>query len=148
MCNICTRFAQDCTSFSNTQYMRTIVLLSPMGNICATFAQDCTYFLMRNICARFAQHCTYSQCAIYAQDLRKIVLLFLMCNICTRLQALLEEIYHISHICAERPVKLIRRVKIAHSFLQCVSNQFHVIILSLPYVVLQMAVKEFFETDF
>ena len=29
------------------------------------------------------------------------------------------------------PVKLIKRVKIAHSFLQSVSNQFHVIILSL-----------------
>ena len=30
------------------------------------------------------------------------------------------------------PVKLIKRVKIAHSFLQSVSGQFHVIILSLP----------------
>ena len=30
------------------------------------------------------------------------------------------------------PVKLINRVKIAHSLLQFVSNQFHVIILSLP----------------
>ena len=30
------------------------------------------------------------------------------------------------------PVKLIKRVKIAHSLLQFVSNQFHVIILSLP----------------
>ena len=30
------------------------------------------------------------------------------------------------------PVKLIQRVKIAHSFLQSVSNQFHVIILRLP----------------
>ena len=30
------------------------------------------------------------------------------------------------------PVKLIKGVKIAHSFLQFVSNQFHVIILSLP----------------
>ena len=30
------------------------------------------------------------------------------------------------------PVKLIKRVKIAHSFLQSVSNQFHVIVLSLP----------------
>ena len=30
------------------------------------------------------------------------------------------------------PVKLIKRVKIPHSFLQFVSNQFHVIILSLP----------------
>ena len=30
------------------------------------------------------------------------------------------------------PVKLIKLVKIAHSFLQSVSNQFYVIILSLP----------------
>ena len=30
------------------------------------------------------------------------------------------------------PVKLIKWVKIAHSFLQSVSNQFHAIILSLP----------------
>ena len=30
------------------------------------------------------------------------------------------------------PVKLIKQVKIAHSFLQSVSDQFHVIILSLP----------------
>ena len=30
------------------------------------------------------------------------------------------------------PVKLIKQVKIANSFLQSVSNQFHVIILSLP----------------
>ena len=30
------------------------------------------------------------------------------------------------------PVKLIKRVKMGHSFLQSVSNQFHVIILSLP----------------
>ena len=30
------------------------------------------------------------------------------------------------------PVKLIQRVKIAHSFLQSVSNQFHFIILSSP----------------
>ena len=29
-------------------------------------------------------------------------------------------------------VELIKRVKIAHSFIQSVSNQFHVIILSLP----------------
>ena len=30
------------------------------------------------------------------------------------------------------PVKLMKRVKIAHSFLQSVSNQFHFNILSLP----------------
>ena len=30
------------------------------------------------------------------------------------------------------PLKLMQRVKIARSFLQSVSNQFHVIILSLP----------------
>ena len=33
---------------------------------------------------------------------------------------------------ARGPVMLIKRVKIAHSFLQSVSDQFHVIISSLP----------------
>ena len=37
-----------------------------------------------------------------------------------------------THNPSEGPVKLIKRVKIAHSFLQSESNQFHVIILSLP----------------
>ena len=38
----------------------------------------------------------------------------------------------IQSYCVKGPVQLIKRVKIAHSFLQSVSNQFHVIILSLP----------------
>ena len=42
------------------------------------------------------------------------------------------------------PVKLIWRVKIADSFLQFVSNLFHH--SKLGYIVLHMAVKEFFET--
>ena len=38
---------------------------------------------------------------------------------------------NISNVTANKgPVKLIKRVQIAHSFLQSVSNQFHVIILS------------------
>ena len=37
-----------------------------------------------------------------------------------------------SFILAKGPVKPIQGVKIAHSFLQPVSNQFHFIILSLP----------------
>ena len=44
------------------------------------------------------------------------------------------------------PVKLIKRVKIAHSILQSVSNQFLRYHFKLAYVILQMAVKEFFET--
>ena len=45
------------------------------------------------------------------------------------------------------PVKLIKRVKIAHSFLQCVKSvpRCH---FKLAYIILQMAVKEFFETRF
>ena len=35
-------------------------------------------------------------------------------------------------IAGKGPVKLIKQGKIAHSFLQSMSNQFHVIILSLP----------------
>ena len=40
-------------------------------------------------------------------------------------------------------MKLMQRVKIAHSILQSVSNLFHLIILSL---LVHMTVKEFFET--
>ena len=45
------------------------------------------------------------------------------------------------------PVKLIQRVKIAHSFLKFVSSLFHYYI-KLAYVVLHMAVKELFETQY
>ena len=72
MPNICARFAQDSTSFSNAQYM---------CKIC----EDCTSFFnaqyMHNI---FARLYFLPQCAIYAQDLRKVVLLSTMQNICTR----------------------------------------------------------------
>ena len=44
-------------------------------------------------------------------------------------------------------VKLIHRVKIAHSFLQSVSNLFHFMHdFKLAYLVLHAVVKEFFET--
>ena len=43
----------------------------------------------------------------------------------------------------EGPVKLIKRVKIAHSFLQSVSDQFHVIILSLPMYFYKWLSKNF-----
>ena len=95
MRKICARFS------ANAQYLRKIVVISPMRNICATFAQDCSYFLnaqyMHNICARlylfpqcaiYAQHLqkiVLLQCAIYAQDLRRIVLISPMRKICTRL---------------------------------------------------------------
>ena len=45
------------------------------------------------------------------------------------------------------PVKLMKRVKIAHSFLQSVKSVPHYH-FKLAYVILQMAVKEFFETHF
>ena len=48
---------------------------------CARFASCALDKSMRNICARL---CLFPQCAIYAQDLRKIVLIFPMRNICTR----------------------------------------------------------------
>ena len=129
MPNICARVAQDCTYFLNAQYMRKIcarlyfflqceiyaqdlrkiVLISSMRNICSRFVQDCTYFgqdctsfsnaqYMRNICVRLY---LFLQWAIYPHDLRKIVLLSPVCNICTRLQALLGEICHTSHICSK-----------------------------------------------
>ena len=43
------------------------------------------------------------------------------------------------------PVKLIKRVKIAHSFLQSVLNQLYVIVFKLAYVILQMIVKDVFD---
>ena len=46
------------------------------------------------------------------------------------------------------PVKLIKRVKIAHSFLQSVSNQFHVIILNLPIEFYKWLSKNFSKTTF
>ena len=95
MRNICTRFVQDCTYFLNAQYM---------CKICARFAQDCTSFSS----AQYARNCTYFlnvqymckictrlmyfilQCAIYAQDLHKIVLISPLCNICPRLYLFLQ----------------------------------------------------------
>ena len=44
------------------------------------------------------------------------------------------------------PVELIKRVKIAHSFLQSVSNQFHVIILGLPLKFYKWLSKNFSKT--
>ena len=49
---------------------------------------------------------------------------------------------------AKGPVKLIQQVKMAHSFFTvCVKSVPHYH-FKLPYVVLQMAVKEVFETHF
>ena len=94
----CAIYAQDCTYFPNAQYMRNIVLFLQ----CAIYAQDLRKIIlispMRNICARFEQDCTYFP---NAQYIHKIVLISLMCNISARLQALLEEICHISHICSK-----------------------------------------------
>ena len=45
------------------------------------------------------------------------------------------------------PVKLIKQVKIAHSFLVCVKSVPHYH-FKFSYVILQMAVKERFEPDF
>ena len=85
MRKICTRLYlfPQCAIYA--QDLRKIVLLSPMGNICARFAQHCSYFsnaqYMCKICTRLY---LFPQCAIYVQDLCKIVLLSPMCNICTR----------------------------------------------------------------
>ena len=45
-------------------------------------------------------------------------------------------------------VKLIKREKIAYSFLQSVSNQFHVIILSLPMQFYKWLSKNFSKRTF
>ena len=86
MRNICTRFAQDCTYFSNAQYMCKVCARLYLFPQCAIYAQDCTYFsnaqYMHKICARLY---LFLQCAIYAQDLPKIVLISPTPNICARL---------------------------------------------------------------
>ena len=85
MYNICTRFAQDCTSFSNAQYMCKICARLYLFPQCARlylFLQCAIYAqYMRKICARLY---LFLQCAINAQDLHKMVLISSMCNICTR----------------------------------------------------------------
>ena len=45
---------------------------------------------------------------------------------------IVKEYCFIIEIFGKGPVKLIKRVKIAHSLLQPVSDQFHIIILGLP----------------
>ena len=81
----CARFAQDCTSFPDAQYMHKIVVIvlsSSMRNICARLYFFCNVQYMRKICTRLY---FFPQCAIYAQDLSKIVVISPMRNICTRL---------------------------------------------------------------
>ena len=45
-------------------------------------------------------------------------------------------------------VKLMQRVKIAHSFLHSVSNQFHIIILSLPVLLCKWLSNNFSKLTF
>ena len=75
MHNICERFVQDCTYFSNAQYMRKIcarlylllqcvrfgkiLLIPPIRNICIRFAQDCTYFSYAQYMCKISQDCSY-----------------------------------------------------------------------------------------
>ena len=67
------------------QDLHKIVLISSMRNICARFSPNSQY--MHKICTRLY---FFLQCAIYAQDLRKIVLLSPMRKICARLYFFLQ----------------------------------------------------------
>ena len=104
MRNICARFAQDCTYFSNAQYMHKICprlyLFSPMHKICgrlyffpqcAIYVQDLHKILhispMRNICARFVQDCTSFP---NAQCMRKICVRLYFFPQCARLYLFLQ----------------------------------------------------------
>ena len=60
---------------------------------------------------------------------------------------LVKDYCFITEIFVKEPVKLIKWVKIAHSFLQCVKSvpRYY---FKLACVILQVAVKEFFETHF
>ena len=86
VCNIWARFVQDCTYFSNAQYMSKICTRLYLFLQCTIYAQDlCKSVLispMRNICPRFAQDCTYFlQCTIYAQDCTSFPSMQYMCKI-------------------------------------------------------------------
>ena len=72
MRNIDVRFAQDCTYFANAQYM---------CKICTRLYLFSNAHYMRKICARLY---LFLQFAIYAKDLRKIVVISSMHNICAR----------------------------------------------------------------
>ena len=69
MRKICARLYLSPQCAIYVQDLRKIVLISPMRNICARFAQDCTYFsnakYMHKICARLY---LFLQCARFAQD--------------------------------------------------------------------------------
>ena len=62
--NISTRFAQDCTSFSKTQYMCNICARLYLFLQCIRFAQDCTSFsnaqYIRKICTRLITRIAYA----------------------------------------------------------------------------------------
>ena len=143
MRNICTRFGQDCSHFSNAQYMRKIctrlylfrqcaidaqdlrkiLLLSPMHNICPRFAKIVLLSPMHNICARFAQDCSYSSNAQYmarfAQDRTSLINEQYMHTICPRFVLLSS----MSNICAR-----------LYIFLQCeiYAQDFHKIAVISP----------------
>ena len=68
----CARFAQDCTEFSNAQYM---------CKICTRLYCFPNVQYMRKICAKLY---LFLQCALYVQDLHKIALISPMHNICVR----------------------------------------------------------------
>ena len=127
MRNICTRFTQDCTYFSNAQYMRKIWARLYLFPQCAIYAQDLHKIvllsLMRNICARFAQDCTYFP---NAQYMCKIVLISPMRNICTRFAqdcAYFLNVQYMRKICAR-----------LYFFLQCkiYAQNLHKIVVISP----------------
>ena len=76
MCNICARLYLFLQCAINAQDLHKIVPISPIRNIYARFAQDCTSFsnaqYMHKICTRLY---LFLQCAIYVQDLCKIILI-------------------------------------------------------------------------
>ena len=116
--NICTRkfhaqyLRKSCASWDFLLSMLNICarFSPPICNICAIYPQDlrkvvlfpnAQYIYARDLSKICARLYFFPQCAIYVQDLCKIVLLFPMCNMCTRLQAVLEEICHILHNCSK-----------------------------------------------
>ena len=163
---ICARFVQDRISFSNGQYMCKIfarltyfpnvqyirkicarLYLFPNAQYMCKICARCTSFsnvqYMRKICARLY---FFLQCAIYSQDLCKIVLYLFpqcavyMCKICARLYFFLQcEIF--AHDCiyfpnAQYMCKICTRL---YFFLRCAiyAQDLHKIVLISQCVILR-----------
>ena len=124
MRNTCTRFAQDCTYFSNAQYVCKISAILYLFLQCAKYVQDLqdsTYFSnvqymckvcsrlivlissMQNICTRFAKYCIYFSNAQHMSKISARLYLFLQCTIYAQNFSKIVVISPMCNTCARFP---------------------------------------------